>query len=327
VTMISLLFLLLQGVAPQTVAPNAVAPQTISPPRDELQVQMGFRVSPDTVRIGEPFSLFVKVLAPKGVRFEFPAGPDTAIQNGVRPIELRGEKIVTMLGDTAVALYRLVAWDIGTQPLRVPDVRVTYEGQERRPSLAGASIFVKSVLPADTSLRVPKPARPLIVLPVINWLKWLALLAALVALALAFWAWRRYRNRPKPPIDPYVRAQQEFARIEARRLIETGAPGEHVAAMVDVGREYLASRVPGVSRSNTSSELLRRMQSLDGVEGELPHLLNRADLVKFARAVITGEDASRAGALVKAIVDHVEARINPESDIAKRLATAKERAA
>jgi hypothetical protein len=327
VTMISLLFLLLQGVAPQTVAPNAVAPQTISPPRDELQVQMGFRVSPDTVRIGEPFSLFVKVLAPKGVRFEFPAGPDTAIQNGVRPIELRGEKIVTMLGDTAVALYRLVAWDIGTQPLRVPDVRVTYEGQERRPSLAGASIFVKSVLPADTSLRVPKPARPLIVLPVINWLKWLALLAALVALALAFWAWRRYRNRPKPPIDPYVRAQQEFARIEARRLIETGAPGEHVAAMVDVGREYLASRVPGVRRSNTSSELLRRMQSLDGVEGELPHLLNRADLVKFARAVITGEDASRAGALVKAIVDHVEARINPESDIAKRLATAKERAA
>jgi hypothetical protein len=183
------------------------------------------------------------------------------------------------------------------------------------------------VLPADTSLRVPKPARPLIVLPVINWLKWLALLAALVALALAWWAWRRYRNRPKPPIDPYVRAQQEFARIEARRLIETGAPGEYVAAMVDVGREYLASRVPGVRRSNTSSELLRRMQSLDGVEGELPHLLNRADLVKFARAVITGEDASRAGALVKAIVDHVEARINPESEIAKRLATAKERAA
>jgi hypothetical protein len=124
-----------------------------------------------------------------------------------------------------------------------------------------------------------------------------------------------------------VRAQQEFARIEARRLIETGAPGEYVAAMVDVGREYLASRVPGVRRSNTSSELLRRMQSLDGVEGELPHLLNRADLVKFARAVITGEDASRAGALVKAIVDHVEARINPESEIAKRLATAKERAA
>ena len=130
-TFVSLLLLLLQAVAPQG-APTAAT---------GLPVQMGYRVSPDTVLIGQPFSLFVKVLAPKGVRFEFPVGPDTAIQNGVRPIELRGEKIVTMLGDTAVALYRLVAWDIGTQPLRVPDVRVTYEGQERRPSLAAASIF------------------------------------------------------------------------------------------------------------------------------------------------------------------------------------------
>ena len=167
---------------------QAVRPQAASTPTNELPVQMGFRVSPDTVLIGQPFSLFIKVVAPKGVRFEFPSGPDTATQNGVRPIELRGEKIVTMLGDTAVALYHLVAWDIGTQPLRFPDVRVTFEGQERRPPLGGASVFVKSVLPADTSLRVPRPARPLIVLPVFNWLRWLALLAALIAIALAWWA-------------------------------------------------------------------------------------------------------------------------------------------
>ena len=70
---------------------------------------MGYRVSPDTVLIGQPFSLFVKVLAPKGVRFEFPDAPDTATQNGVHPIELHGDKILTMLGDTALALYHLVA--------------------------------------------------------------------------------------------------------------------------------------------------------------------------------------------------------------------------
>jgi hypothetical protein len=272
VNVVGLFLLLLQAVRAQAT------------PANELQVQMGFRVSPDTVLIGQPFNLFIKVLAPKGVRFEFPTGPDTATQNGIRPIELRGEKIVTMLGDTAVAVYHLVAWDIGTQPLRLPDVRVTFEGQERRPPLGGASDFVKSVLPADTALRVPTPARPLIVLPVFNWLRWLALAAALIALALAWWAWRRYRNRPKPPIDPYVRAQQEFARIEARRLLETGEPEEYFAAMVDVTREYLAARVPGVRRSDTTSELVRTMQPRDGVEVELPRLLERADLLKFARA-------------------------------------------
>src|SRR6266513_2204776 len=189
---------------------------------------MGYRVSPDTVLIGQQFNLFIKVLAPTGVRFEFPTGPDTTTQNGVRPIELRGEKIVSMLGDTAVALYHLVAWDVGTQPLRFPDVRASFQGQERLIPLRGASVFIKSVLPADTSLRIPKPPRPLIVLPVFNWFLWAAILAAAIALVLLWWAWRRYRNRPKPPIDPYVRAQQEFARIATRQLIENDEPEEHV---------------------------------------------------------------------------------------------------
>jgi hypothetical protein len=288
---------------------------------------MGYRVSPDTVLIAQPFDLFIKVLAPKGVRFEFPLGPDTTTQNGIRPIELRGEKIVTMLGDTAVALYHLVAWEVGTRPLRFPDVRVTFEGQERRLSLGGASIFVRSVLPADSSLRIPKPARPLIVLPVINWLLWLGLLAAAIAAVLLWWAWRRYRNRPRPPIDPYVRAQQEFARIEARRLLEDGQSEEYFAAMVDVAREYLVARIPGVRRSDTSFELLRAMKPRDGIEAELPRLLERADLVKFARAEIGREEAREAGLALGAVVDHVEVRVNPESEVAKRIAAAKERAA
>ncbi len=314
---LSLLLLLLQAIAPRT----AQNPQTTLP------VQMGYRVNPDTVLIGQPFNLFIKVLAPKGVRFEFPPGPDTTTQNGVRPIELRGEKVVSMLADTAVALYHVVAWDIGTQPLRFPDVRVSFEGQERRLPLADASVLVKSVLPADTSLRIPKPARPLIVLPVINWLLWLGLLAAAIAAVLLWWAWRRYRNRPKPPVDPYVRAQHEFARIAARRLLEDGQSEEYFAAMVDVAREYLVARIPGVRRSDTSSELVRAMKPRDGVEAELPRLLDEADLVKFARAEISLEDARQAGLALKAIVDHVEARVNPESEIAKRSAAAKERAA
>ena len=306
---------------------QAVTPQSAQAPPVELPVQMGYRVSPDTVLIGQPFNLFIKVNAPKGVRFEFPAGPDTATQNGIRPIELRGEKLVSMLGDTAVALYRLVAWDIGAQPLRFPDVRVTFEGQERRPPLGGASVFVKSVLPADTTLHIPKPARPLIVLPVFNWLLWLALLAAAIAVALFWWAWRRYRNRPRAPVDPYARAQQEFAQIERRRLLEDGRYAEYYAAVIDVVRAYLAARVPGVRRSDTTSELLRAMQPRDGIESELPRLLDRGDLVKFARADVSLGEAREAGPALRAIVDHVEARVNPESNVAKRTAAQKGRAA
>jgi hypothetical protein len=288
---------------------------------------MGYTVSPDTVIIGQPFDLLIKVVAPKGVRFEFPDGPDTATTNGVRPIELRGEKIFSMQADTAVALYHLVAWDVGTQPLRIPDVRVTFGGQERRPALGAASVFVKSVLPADTSLRIPKPPRPLIVLPVFNWWPWVALLAAIIAAVLVWWAWRRYRNRPRAPVDPYVRAQRELERIERMGLLESGRGGEYVALVVDVAREYLAARVPGVRRSDTTSELLRTMQPRDDVEAELPRSLERADMVKFARADMSVGEAREAGQAIRAIVDHVEARLNPESEPAKKAAAARGKAA
>jgi hypothetical protein len=311
--------LLLQAVLPQ----SARAQQSVAGP---IPVQMGYRVSPDTVIIGQPFNLFVKIAAPMGVRFEFPAGPDTSMQNGVRPIELRGEKLVSMLGDTAVALYHLVAWDVGVQPLRIADVRAALGAAERRLPLSGASVFVKSVLPADTSLRVPKPPRPLIILPVFNWWPWLALAAAIIAGVLLWWAWRRYRNRPKAPVDPYVRAQSEFERIERMGLLEADRGAEYLALLVDVGREYLAARVPGVRRSDTTSELLRAMQPHDGAEMDLPGLLERADLVKFAQENLTRDEAREAGLAMRAIVDHVEARLNPESEPAKKAAT-RERAA
>lgn len=293
----------------------------------DLPVKMGFSVTPDTVVIAQPFNLLVKVYAPKGVRFEFPDSPDTTVENGVRPIELRGARAVTMMGDTAVALYRLVAWDIGTQPLRLGDVRVSFEGIERRAPLSNASVFVRSVLPADSALRVPKPARPLIIMPVFNWWPWIALAIAALVGGLLWWAWRRYRNRPLPPVDPYVRAQRDFALIEARELLQGAASREYVADMVDVTREYLAARVPGVRRSDTTSELLRAMQPEDGVETALPALLDRADLVKFARGNVGVEEASAAGNTARAIVDHVEARLNPDSEPAKRAAAMQERAA
>ena len=292
-----------------------------------LGLQMGYRVSPDTVLVGQPFQVMVKVRAPKGVRFDFPTGPDTAVENGMRVIEPRGEKVVTMFGDTAAALYRLVAWDVGRQPLRMPDVRIHFQGQERSLPLGGANVFVRSVLPADTSLHVPRPARPLIVLPVFNWWPWIALIAAALISLLLWWVWRRYRNRAAAPVDPYVRAQEEFARIAQLRLLENGRPEEYLAAMVDVLREYLAARVHGVRRSHTTTELLRVMQPRDGVEAELPSLLTRADMVKFARARSSAEEAASGGDTSRQIVEHVEARTNPDSEPARKAAAGKAKAA
>jgi hypothetical protein len=68
------------------------------------------------------------------------------------------------------------------------------------------------------------------------------------------------------------------------------------------------------------------MQPHDGIEAELPRLLESVDLVKFAGADVTRDEAREAGLAIRAIVDHVEARLNPESEPAKRAAM-RERAA
>ena len=58
-----------------------------------------------------------------------------------------------------VATYRLSAWDVGSLPLGLGDVTVRVNGVERRVPLAGYRVMVRSVLPADTTLRKPKPQR------------------------------------------------------------------------------------------------------------------------------------------------------------------------
>ena len=276
--------------------------------QSSFPVQLGFALDRDTVTVGDHVTLIVRVFAPHGSQFSFPAGPDTAHKEGTYPVELIGKRATTMQGDTAVAGYRLAAWDVGVQAVTMADIAVTYQGQKQLVPLSGVNLFVRSVLPRDTALRKPKPARPLIALAVFDWRKWLPLLLLLLLALLGWWLWRRQRRRAALPVDPYLRAMAEFARV-IKEHPSDHHPAEHLAGMVDVMRDYLAARVTGVRRSYTTRELLSSV-SLDGeAERGLPELLERADLVKFARARPAPPEAASAGESARAIVDATEERL------------------
>ena len=189
---------------------RVVAQQT---PDTGPSVRYGVTKSKDTVTVGEPFEIRVRVRAPADAEIRFPDNPDTAgTVQGRDPRTIEVSDTVQSLDLTAV--YHVAAWDVGRQPVRIEDVVVTWGAVERRVPLDSVEVFVQTVLPADSTLRVPKPPRPIFEARPFPW--WLlALLAAAIATALGVWWWMRRRRRPKPKsvVDPYVRPIRELNRI------------------------------------------------------------------------------------------------------------------
>jgi hypothetical protein len=285
---------------------------------DPGAVLIAVRVQPDTVTVGDRFNVFVRVRAPAGATIEFPAGPDSGTVELVTSVAIT-EPRADSLWLEQTAGYRLAAWDIDAQPLGMGDVIVRLAGAERRMSLANRTIFVRSVLPADTSLHVPKPARAAFGFGIPGWVWWLlaALLALLLAL-VAWWLWRKYRRR-EAALPPFQAAEREFARVEAMRLPEKGEGARHVALMTDVLRDYLAARVNEVHGSQTSRELLRAAaESPDArwdpvVRSRAEKLLARADLAKFAAVSIESGEAVTLGTVARELVRETERRITDEA--------------
>jgi hypothetical protein len=299
------------ALAAPAAAQSTAARQPAPADTGAFRVQSGVRVSADTVTVGDPFRVVVRVRAPVGSEIVFPEAPDTA----GTAVHARDPRVVTTAPDTSAldqtATYVVSAWDVEQQRIALEDVVVRWEGEERRVPLGALGVFVKSVLPADSTERVPKPARALVETPIFPWWIIAAILAALAVVGLLVWWWIRRRRAAAvvAPLDPYAHAQREFARIEGLALADAGERGRHVALMVEVLRDYLSVRVSAARLSHTSGELVAALRGERLVPRDrLARLLAETDLIKFARSAVTREHALELGAEARAVVDEVHSR-------------------
>ena len=170
----------------------ARSPLNASAQQPQIPVQAGITIEHDTVTVGDVVRLTVRIRAPHGATINFPAAVDS-----LGPVQSLEPPTVRDGADTAtaadrIATYRLAAWDIGRQPIKLGDVLVQTDDGERRVALDLPSLFVRSVLPADTTLRIPKPARPLLALqPPVPWWWWLVAAPWALAIGLGAWWWAR----------------------------------------------------------------------------------------------------------------------------------------
>jgi len=270
----------------------------------QFQVKAGVTASPDSVRIGDPFRVTVGIRAPRGATIQFPRAMDSAASvQSLDPVVVRTSADTT--ATEQYADYRVAAWDVGAQPIRLAEILVRVNGVERRINVSG-NVFVRTVLPTDSTQRVPKPPRPLFEFSAFPWWLWALIAAAIIAIGLLIWWWiRRRRRRPKPVVvvDPFAHAESEFQRIEALGLIDAGERGRYVTLMVEVVRDYLATRHQQALLSHTSTELHRAVRELPTVpQDRLLRLLTDADLIKFARRPVSSERAREIGREARAIV-------------------------
>lgn len=274
-------------------------------------VQIGVAVQPETVTVGQHFSATLRVRVPTGSTVRFPASADSTSQVDTVSAPVRHD--VDGAGYTeSTVVYPLAAWDTGSQSVGLDDVVVATPAGERVASLGALRVYVRSVLPADTALRKPKPFRPLIAIRPFDWLPWIiaaALVALLALIGLLVFAWRHWRRHVNRPLTAFEWAQREFARIDSQRFLESGETERYAIAMSDVLREYLYRLLPIAAPSLTTRELaiaLRGAAMPPIAPDRAIDLFERIDLLKFAAGRMSAESAMAAGADARAIIAEFE---------------------
>jgi hypothetical protein len=284
-------------------------------------VLLGVRVAPDTVTVGAPFQVLVRIRAPRGSRIEFSLGPDsTGAVQALDTRQIRDSPDTT--GAEATATYRLAAWDVGLRQVLIPDAMVRFPSLTQRPvPIAPLTVFVRRLVPPkDSARRVPKAARAILLAVEPWWWRWAVAVGALLILVLLLWwlvARSKRRTGPGAKRDPYEEAVRELDRIERLGLIDAGERGRYVALVTQVVRDYLAGRIATASLSLTTMELVEALRADARVPLErLQGVLEESDQVKFARARVTAERAVAVASDARQVVDETDTAVKKSEEAA-----------
>ncbi len=259
------------------------------------QPRVATALSRDSIRVGDPFRVVVRIDLPAGVSAALPdsleAGED--IENAGR---MRMRRDSANGAWRVRAVYPLTAWRPGQLPLPELSVVLRSAAGERTVAVKLPSVPVLSVLPKDTTNIQAKPAKDVLGGNRLWWPWLLAALLLLLALALAYWWYRTHRRAAVPPAQPEVmpreRALAELRRIEQLGLIEEQQFKRFYVLLTALLRAYLETVHAQWGTGLTTEELARVMGRGDELRPAVS-VLRGGDMVKFARHESNQADARR----------------------------------
>lgn len=268
--------------------------------------------------IGQWITVHLGVDAPAAVRLHLPASDDD-VENG----DFVSAGDAEIEGDGARRTYRqdvvTTVFDTGRIALRIrvrytnPGDTTVYEAFSTVLQLELTTVELDTSQTFKDITDVIDVSRPL-------W-EYLLFLAIALLVAAAVWlGYRRWKQRPAPPvvdavpeapaIPPHVRALEALAALRTKRLWQNGEHKAYQSELTDILRTYIEQRYSIPALEHPTSEIMPAL----AVTGIVPALRERiertlctADMTKFARFVPTSMQHEEAMAAAEEFIHHTAA--------------------
>jgi hypothetical protein len=313
--------------APRALAQDAGVLAAEEEPKDELpeasKPVVSMKQSPTgAVPVGEKVRLSIEASAVEGDDVTVP-------EQSFAPLELVGKsaRVVPAKDGRQSFVFDLdfIGLTPGQHPMEGVELSVvTKAGLIGRVSTEPFGVEVKSLIANEPNAQLREPTQPITVMQDDYTLLYIgggllgaALFALLSVLGYRFWQRReKAAVPPPPPRPPWEVAIEKLGALRRQKLdmVGKGEAARFIDLVSDVVREYLGGRFGFDGLETTSDEMLTRLKRI-GVPielfGEVGSFLRRCDLVKFAKAEPSADEADWVLMKAQEIVSLGEPRIGP----------------
>jgi len=291
--------------------------------------QVTSEIDTTKIRIGEQINYKIKVEADSLALVVFPEGQTFMPLEAVEAL-----KIDTTKKDAKFLLsriYKLTQFDSGVYT--IPRQKIIIGD---KPFFTDSLKVTVNTIEVDTTKQKLYDIKPIIEVEKSgsNWWKWLliALLTIAVVGFLLYWfIWRKKPLTKEEQIallPPYDRAKLALSKLDESQYLMRAEVKEYYSELTFIIRKYLDEKVYDRALESTTSELINRLNLLkDGNQVDLSKdtikniesILQRADLVKFAKSAPDTALAEMDKSTIDKAIDHVKVSLPEPTEEEKLL--------